>query len=502
MLFNSWPFLLGFFPVVLIGFHLLSRSDRLLPSLWLVSASLFFYGWWNAKFVGLLLGSVVFNYVCGFFISRDVQYRRKLLALIFAIATNLCLLAYYKYAGFFEQVVRDMGGLALDFGTNFLPLGISFFTFTQIAFLVDAYQGKAREFNFVHYALFVTYFPHLIAGPILHHSQMMPQFAEQRTYRLDWTNVAVGLTVFIIGLAKKVLLADSFAEIATSIFSAAYHGAAPPLVESWAGALAYSLQLYFDFSGYSDMAIGLSLFFNIRLPLNFNSPYKAVNIIDFWRRWHMTLSHFLRDYLYVPLGGNRKGKARRYINLMITMLLGGLWHGAGWTFIVWGGLHGLYLVVNHGFQALCDRVGWRRGSLGRPGAFAASAITFVSVVIAWVFFRAENFEAAGTMLYGMIGGFGLRGPQGWLPTTGLELVRTIALIFFGLAIVWLLPNTQEFVRAYRPSFDRVTQPNNWTARITWQPEHWLAWACAGCLLALAMLRMSPSRVSEFLYYQF
>ena len=503
MLFNSLPFLFGFFPVTLIGFYFLGRSSRLLSALWLVGASLFFYGWWNAKFVALLLASVVFNYACGFLISHDVQRRRKLLCLTLAVATNLSLLAYYKYAGFFAEVVREMSGLALDIGTAFLPLGISFFTFTQIAFLVDAYQGKAREFNFIHYALFITYFPHLIAGPILHHSQMMPQFADQRIYRLNWTNVAVGLTVFTIGLAKKVLLADSFAEIATPIFSAAHHGAAPPLVESWFGALAYTLQLYFDFSGYSDMAIGLSLFLNVRLPLNFNSPYKATNIVDFWRRWHMTLSRFLRDYLYIPLGGNRKGKTRRYINLLVTMLLGGLWHGAGWTFVVWGGLHGLYLVVNHGFEVLCNHVGWRRGKFGCLGTLAASATTFVSVVVAWVFFRAESFEAAGALLRGMIGGYGLRGAYRWLPATSSDGLNAAALISIGLAIVWLLPNTQEFVRAYNPSSDGVAQPNNWTARLTWNAKHRWTWAaCTGCLLALAILRMSPSRVSEFLYYQF
>jgi D-alanyl-lipoteichoic acid acyltransferase DltB (MBOAT superfamily) len=259
-----------------------------------------------------------------------------------AIAVNLILLGYFKYANFFADNLNHFAGTALPIGQVILPLGISFFTFTQIAFLVDTYQGKVKEFNFVHYTLFVTYFPHLIAGPVLHHKEMMPQFAKRNVCHLNWDNVAVGLSIFVLGLAKKVLIADSLAEFATPIFSAVAAGGQPMLFEAWIGALAYTLQLYFDFSAYSDMAIGISLMFNVRLPMNFNSPYKATSIIDFWRRWHMTLSRFLRDYLYIPLGGSRNGKAQRYLNLMITMLLGGLWHGAGWTFVIWGGLHGFY----------------------------------------------------------------------------------------------------------------------------------------------------------------
>jgi D-alanyl-lipoteichoic acid acyltransferase DltB (MBOAT superfamily) len=498
MLFNSLPFLFVFFPITLTIFFLLGRFNRMYAGFWLAGSSLFFYGWWNAAFVTLLVGSVVFNYTFGYVIARDPSPRRKQLCLIVAVAADLSLLAYYKYA----DIAREIGGYSPHVGAIFLPLGISFFTFTQIAFLVDAYRGQAREFNFVHYLLFVTYFPHLIAGPILHHAQMMPQFAEKSTYRINWTNIAVGLTVFIIGLAKKALIADTFAKIASPVFQAAQHGASPPLIESWAGALAYTLQLYFDFSGYSDMAIGLSLFFNVKLPLNFNSPYKAVNIVDFWRRWHMTLSRFLRDYLYFTLGGNRKGKVQRYRNLLITMLLGGLWHGAGWTFVVWGGLHGLYLIVNHAFQALCDKVGWKRGRLGHVGRVVASATTFVSVVIAWVFFRADTFHTASTLLHGMVGIFGLRHANSWLPSSGLNTVNTVVLIAVGLAIVWLLPNSQEFVRRYVPSSDPVAPTQNWTARFTWHAEHWWTWSCAGIVLALAILMMSPTHVSEFLYYQF
>lgn len=262
-----------------------------------------------------------------------------------------------------------------------LPIGISFYTFTQIAFLVDTYQEKVNEYRFIHYLLFVTYFPHLIAGPVLHHKEMMPQFADSRIYKFSTTDFAVGLTIFCIGLAKKVLIADNLAPYANPLFSGAD---APSLFIAWGGVLAYTFQLYFDFSAYSDMAIGLSRLFGVKLPLNFNSPYKATNISEFWGRWHMTLSRFLMDYLYIPLGGNRTGIIRRYRNLITVMLLGGLWHGAGWNFVIWGGLHGVYLIIHHGWGKLSELLNfpvnlvlWR---------LTATSITFLSVCFAWVFF--------------------------------------------------------------------------------------------------------------------
>ena len=294
-----------------------------------------------------------------------------------------------------------------------LPLGISFFTFQKIAYLVDAYRGEVRAGGFLSFALFVTFFPQLIAGPIVHHSEVIPQFGQKSTYRPNLDNLSMGIGIFVLGLAKKTVLADSIATYATPVFRAAQAGADPTLFEAWGGALAYTFQLYFDFSGYSDMAIGLALMFNIRLPINFNSPYKATNIIDFWRRWHITLSRFLRDYLYIPLGGNRHGVARRYANLMLTMLLGGLWHGAGWTFIVWGGLHGIFLVINHFWHAL--GVGSATTSGARPGSdgSAARTITFLAVMVAWVFFRAEDFDAATRILAGMAGLNGVQLPASY-----------------------------------------------------------------------------------------
>ncbi len=341
MLFNSYVFIFAFLPVALLVFYRLGKVSRRLAALWLVAASLFFYGWWNQRFVGLLMASVAFNYAVGYLMGYRLQ-RGKTAGLLLAgsISANLALLGYFKYANFFLANFNALFGTTMPIGEFFLPLGISFFTFTQIAYLVDTWRGKVREYDFIHYLLFVTYFPHLIAGPVLHHAQMMPQFARATTYRVHWENIALGVSIFVVGLAKKVLLADSLAVFSSPVFDIARQGGQPMFFEAWIGALSYTLQLYFDFSAYSDMAIGLSLMFNVRLPQNFNSPYKSASIIEFWRRWHMTLSAFLRDYLYIALGGNRKGTVRRYANLMATMLLGGLWHGAGWTFVMWGGLHG------------------------------------------------------------------------------------------------------------------------------------------------------------------
>ena len=308
---------------------------------WLVIASLFFYAWWNPVYLGLILVSILFNYTLGAILYKK---RRKML-LVLGIAINLALLLYFKYAMFFVSTFNALTGGDFYIKQIVLPLAISFFTFQQIAYLVDVYRGRTYEYNFLHYCLFVSFFPQLISGPIVHHGEMLPQFEKKRVYRLNYEDLSVGLSVFFIGLFKKVVLADGMAEYATPIFNAVSQGIPLSFFESWLGLLAYGLQIYFDFSSYCDMAIGLGRMFGIYLPINFYSPYKAVNVIDFWRKWHITLSRFLRDYLYIPLGGNRKGRVRRYTNLMITMLLGGLWHGANWTFVIWGFLFGIIQAV-------------------------------------------------------------------------------------------------------------------------------------------------------------
>ena len=493
MLFNSYEFLLGFLPVVLIVYFALARSASALAAIgFLTAASLFFYGWWDPVYVALLAGSVVFNYLVG----RALLVRREKPILWVGIAGDLILLGTFKYAGFLTANLNGVAGLSLPLPHIVLPLGISFFTFTQIAYLVDVYRGQAREYHFLNYALFVAFFPHLLAGPVLHHAEVMPQFARRETFRFSAENFAVGLTIFSVGLFKKVVLADGVGEFATPVFDAAKNGATLTFLAAWGGVLSYTFQLYFDFSGYSDMAIGLARLFGIVFPANFNSPYKAASIIDFWRRWHMTLSRFLRDYLYVPLGGGRHGQVRRHANLMITMLLGGLWHGAGWTFVVWGGLHGLYLVVNHGWRGVRSR--WLT-HVHMPAGLAlwlGRLLTFLAVVVAWVFFRAESLSAAKAILEGMVG---LNGATKADPYYfGTPQLRWLAAMF---VIAWGLPNVQQLLHRYRPALETYpgeVSPPYWK-RLTWRPA--AAWALlTAALLVTAIINLT--RVSEFLYYQF
>src|SRR6478609_2772462 len=386
MLFNSYAFIFLFLPLVLAGYFAIGRLGRLAPVIWLALASLAFYAVSNWQFVPLLLASVAFNYVVGLvLISQRLRTSARFAVLAAGVTGDLLVLGYFKYAGFLAANLNAIfsTGLTVDI---LLPVGISFYTFTQIAFLVDAYRGKVAHYALPHYALFVTYFPHLIAGPILHHKDMIPQFERAEARRPDAHLILCGVIIFAIGLFKKTCLADGIQPLVASAFGAN----TPTFDQAWIGALAYTFQLYFDFSGYSDMAIGISLMFGIFLPLNFNSPYKAASIIDFWRRWHMTLSQFLRDYLYIPLGGNRHGRALRYVNLMITMGLGGLWHGAAWTFVVWGALHGMYLCINHAWNNYGPAVAPRFAPIAR---MAAVLVTFLSVVAAWVFFRADSVSS-------------------------------------------------------------------------------------------------------------
>ena len=381
MLFNSYIFISLFLPITLTGFYLIGgQGHHRAATGWLVCASLFFYGWWNPAYLGLILGSVLFNYAVGVLLgNRDTKNLRVILAL--GIGGNLGLIGCFKYANFFVDNINLSFGSDFHLETIILPLAISFFTFQQIAYLVDAYRGETKEYNFLHYCLFVTFFPQLIAGPIVHHKEMLPQFAKDVIYRLKHENIAIGIAIFVLGLFEKVVLADQVAVYATPVFNAAEQGLDLTFFEAWSGALAYTLQLYFDFSGYSDMAIGLARMFGILLPLNFHSPYKALNITEFWRHWHMTLSRFLRDYLYIPLGGSRRGQTQRYINLMITMILGGLWHGAGWTFVAWGTLHGFYLIVHHGWRAFRKAINQDLNRRSRLGRGTARIVTFAGTAL-------------------------------------------------------------------------------------------------------------------------
>ena len=475
MLFNSFEFIAVFLPCVFGGYALANRWGRRELGLgWLVAASLFFYGWWNPLYVPLLVGSMLANYALGRGLARPSAGRGWLTV---GVAGNLTLLGWFKYADFLAHNLMSLG-LPVQPPGIVLPLAISFFTFQQIAYLVDARRGLAKEPSLLHYALFVTFFPQLIAGPIVHHADMLPQFLDRHRRAVSAENVARGVAIFVVGLFKKVVLADTVAAWASPVFNAAAAGALPDAADAWGGALAYTLQIYFDFSGYTDMAIGAAWLFGIRLPENFAAPYRSTSIIDFWRTWHMTLSRFLRDYLYIPLGGNRHGTARRYLNLWLTMLLGGLWHGAGWTFVVWGALHGLYLSINHAWNLVCERIpGWSRVPASVRG-WIGGGVTLLAVIVAWVFFRAAHFSAAGAML---AGGVGLHGPTALGFDDPLRFVALAALF----VLVWTLPTTASWMHE--------------AGRLRFAPS--VGWAGA-LAAALVVVLWHSGNVSEFIYFQF
>jgi D-alanyl-lipoteichoic acid acyltransferase DltB (MBOAT superfamily) len=529
VLFNSYTFLIAFLPVTLAGFYAIRRFGR--PGLefaWLFAASVVFYGWNTPQYLLVLLPTIAVNFVLGDAIraARDAG-RQPLsrLLLLAGICCNLGVLGYFKYANFFLENLSVFTGGTYDFGKVLLPLGISFFTFQQIAYLTDQYNDIAARPSFLRYAVLVSFFPQLIAGPIVHHREMLPQLhrPDEESRRRAPYLFATGVTIFAIGLAKKTVIADTVAQWASPVFNAAARGETITFLNGWAGSFAYSFQIYFDFSAYSDMAIGLGLMFGIMLPINFDSPYKAVGIIDFWRRWHITLSRFLKDHLYIPLGGNRKGLPRRYANLMVTMLLGGLWHGAAWTFVAWGAIHGALLMVNHAWRRFAPRkvldwlpAGGRRGS--------SRVITFLAVTVAWIFFRSEDFETAWRMIEAITGQNGIVlpalyaspilqlgiDPATWGITFGLlpyfdgatEIV-TLALL---LAVVWAMPNSQQIVlgdeRPLRTAEASVAGAGGATGLIgggPWKPT-WRWGLAAGAVFGFAVLGLS--QVSEFIYFRF
>ncbi|MBW4424600.1 MAG: MBOAT family protein [Nostoc desertorum CM1-VF14] len=501
MLFNSLEFIFLFLPITLFIFFFLGKySYHHLAIAWLVIASLFFYSWWNPRYLVLLIASIGLNCFIGYTLNQELNSPlRKKTLLILGITANLIILGCFKYANFFVSSAADILGINFNLQNIILPLGISFFTFQQITYLVDSYRGETKDTKFLDYCLFITFFPKLISGPIVHHSEVMPQFADKTLYRFNFENMAVGITIFSLGLFKKVVFADNIAAYASPIFNTAAAGIFPTFLESWVGALAYTLQLYFDFSGYSDMAIGIARMFGIKLPANFFSPYKATSISDFWRRWHITLSNFLRDYLYIPLGGNRKGEIRRSLNLIVTMLLGGIWHGEGWQFVFWGGLHGVYLTINHEWNVLQKNYNlktdnWLSVKLGW-------FITFLAVVFGWVFFRAENISTAFVIVKGMIGLNGLL-----FSTQILEsgLKKAIIDISILLAIVWLTPNVQEWMGKYDPvlNYEKVKKLSSHSlfwSKLQWQPNQTYA-VLVSVLTVIALLHLT--KVSEFLYFQF
>jgi D-alanyl-lipoteichoic acid acyltransferase DltB (MBOAT superfamily) len=500
MLFSSYTFLFQFLPATVLAFAAARRHSPRAGIMVLVGASLFFYGAWRPGYLLLFAASVAVNFALG--LRMEHPLRRRGIG-TFGVALNLAVLCYFKYTNFIFDSLNTLTGAPLPFVNIILPLGISFFTFQQIAYLVDVMRGAKVERDIVSYTLFVSFFPHLIAGPLVHHAEMIPQFKRGRTGR-SAVLAARGLAIFAAGLFKKVVIADNLAQFVSPVFAHLDAGGGVTTPWAWLATLAYTLQIYFDFSGYSDMAIGLALLFGIRLPVNFRSPYQATSIIEFWRRWHITLSRFLRDYLYIPLGGNRLGEQRRYINLLVTMLLGGLWHGAGWNFLVWGGLHGIYLSINHLWR------GWRgsKPELSIAGLMvkgACWAITFFAVVVAWVFFRAKTAAGAWQMLQGLFGveaGSSAYASSGILRLMDLPmlvgeerlLLIGVGAVALALAIALCLPNVPQLFR-YR-EYRRAPERAAW---VRWRPN--AAWALLSAL-ALAISLFGMWQRLEFLYFQF
>jgi len=489
LLFNSYEFIFAFLPITFfIYFYLNHRRLTEASKGFLVFSSLFFYSWWNITYLPIILSSMLFNYIIGNSLNKtngggkSHKFSKKSL-LTFGIVSNIALLGYFKYTDFMIDnfnFLTDANVPTLDLA---LPLAISFFTFQQISYLVDSYRQETKEYDFLNYALFVTFFPQLIAGPIVHHKEMMPQFAKTRNKVKNYKNIAMGLFIFSIGLFKKVVIADTFAVWATQGFDVA---TTLNLFEAWATSLSYTFQLYFDFSGYTDMAIGAALLFNIKLPINFNSPYKATSIQDFWRRWHITLSRFLKDYIYIPLGGNRKGEFRVYTNLMATFIIGGIWHGAGWTFVFWGFLHGIALVIHRAWSKLGFKL-W---------TWLAWLITFNFVNIAWVFFRAKEWDDAIKVLRSMFSLDNIVLPNflasklAVLSNYGVEFGNfvgninggkdTIVWLIIGFVVILFFKNSMEKLSKFKANFISV----------------------AFTSIVFYYSIISVNKLSEFLYFNF
>lgn len=519
MLFNSYQFVFLFLPLSVVLVFACRKVGRSVALLCLIAVSLLFYVLWEPIYVLLLLGSILVNYLLGV----RVYDSHSLRFLWFGVIVNLSALAYFKYRYFLAHMLLPMDGMAAAHDvTLVIPLGLSFYTFHQISFLVDCQKRAGpRPENIWEYMLYVTLFPQLIAGPIVRFSEVAYQFRRATAFLPRFDNVAIGLTMFFMGLFKKVVLADHMALYATPIFGLAETTTPVSFIEAWVGVLAYTFQIYFDFSAYSDMALGLARVLGIRLPLNFNSPYRSTSIIEFWRRWHISLSRFLRDYLYFPLGGNRLGPLRRYCNLAVVMALGGMWHGASWNFVMWGGLHGVFLAINHLWR---EKISLKRATTGGlwRNTLAWTA-TFLCVSFAWVLFRAETLSGALNLYQGMLGmggrfafPAGLMDPAG-LPATALSVLgarfvehwpagqvfpgRGHALwLALALFICLCLPNTQSWMRWYRPAINApLATFDRWPRFLLWRPSP--LWSTAIILMFL-YTALYLGDTGEFIYWQF
>ena len=513
MLFNSYEFIFLFLPVAFIVFYLIAGKNHSGALAWLAFVSLFSYGYWSLYALPILIGSIIFNYSLALCLANPDAKNRKLL-LFFAITSNLLVLAFFKYSNFFianTNALRSFLGFGtFDYLDVILPIGISFFTFTQMAYLMDSYQGKVKERNLLHYIAFVTFFPYIFSGPIIHHRQVMPQFSSHENSRLNVQKMMLGITIFTIGLSKKLLLADNFATFANLLFDGTKMGEVPHLMISWFGSLAYSFQLYFDFSGYSDMAVGLALFFGVLIPNNFNAPFKATNIIDFWQRWHISLTKYIGEYLYTPLAlrFTRLGFGRGpfidtlyslIVPTMITFLIIGIWHGSNWTYVVFGGMHGLFLIINHLWRQLLPNT--KKLSLIKTSL--NWLITFLCVNASFVMFRSENISIAGEIYKGMLGLNGLNLGEYYSGNMVKEIVKGIwqvdnmpketiiesfLLIFLGFIVVLVFPSSSKYTSSEQSDSKLFFVSSIWGPIV-------LAF-----LFLLSIMQLG--KTSPFLYFQF
>jgi alginate O-acetyltransferase complex protein AlgI len=517
MLFNSLSFIFVFLPIALLGYYLLGALNHRAAAVWLALTSIIFYSWTDLRLAILLSASIAFNFLIGLAILRLGERERLQQTMLTAgIAVNLLLLFYFKYL---FPLLAWCDAYGMHFFSNsasvVLPLGISFFTFTQIGYLIDCKAGIVKKSNPIDYILFVTFFPHLIAGPIIHHREMMPQFADPDTYRLKIDKLAAGAMLFIMGLTKKLCVADQIRPAVVRLFTP---GIDITFSNAWMGILAYSMQLYFDFSGYSDMAIGLALMFGVRFPLNFNSPYRAACIIDFWQRWHMTLTRYLTLYLYNPVtvwitrrrmaqgkpisGSGAKDLAgfssMVMFPLFYTMILAGIWHGAGLQFFIFGLLHAAYLTINHGWRAFGPKEKAGGSAFARRLTLVGEiALTYLAVLVAQVFFRSSSASEAIHILSAMAG-FPQPGlPLGYAPELPLEgrgMPLRLAVLF---PIVWFLPNSAQILHRFQPTLSKLRMDS--PIQFEWRPN--LGWALAIAVMASADILLVTG-TTEFLYFRF
>lgn len=544
MLFNSYPFIFGFLPLALAGFYTLGHWRRGYAISWLILVSFFFYAWWRPLNVLLITPSILVNYMLARAIQRlvgaDAKPRAAMALLVVGVVFNLCFLGYFKYVNFFGNVIGDVFGVDLVLTKVILPLGISFITFQKIAFLVDVHAGRVKSFTLQDYALFVLFFPQLVAGPIVHYREMLPQF-HAAPCRFHAEDAAVGLSLFAFGLFKKAVLADSIASFSSPIYADAAQGTPTSLFYAWVAATGFTLQVYFDFAGYSDMALGLARFFGIKLPMNFNSPLKAASIIEFWQRWHITLTRFLTSYLYNPMtmaltrrrmakglsvASGRNTSPPAFVILvafptLVTFLVCGLWHGAGYQYIIWGFMHGVFLTINQGWRLLRRRyLPAAKAALSRSLRPLGCALTFLSVVAAIVIFRAPTLGAAVDLWKGMVGLNGITVPEGiygeagafsgWLdainakpdPSSGSMFLASWSWIAGLLFIAWALPNSLEMLKRHEPALGVAADAapgEGRFSRLLWRPN--FAWAATLAAMAFAGI-LSLGHLSEFLYWQF